>query len=66
MGVKSTITLTREEAEKKYAELKIELSEKRRLRSEACLLEDIELENILEEMNDMVNDGEGFENYSII
>jgi len=64
MGVKSTITLTREEAEEKYIYLKQDLM-KRKLRSEAVGMEDEELEDILCEMNDKASGGEGFENYSI-
>ena len=64
MGVKSTVPLTRSEAESKYVDLKIEAA-KRQLRSEAALLDDKELEDVLEELNDKQAGGEGFENYVI-
>ena len=59
MGVKSTVTLTREEAEAKYKKLYAQIydlgiSE----RNEA-------LEDVLAIMNDIVHGGEGFENYWI-
>lgn len=64
MGVKSTISLTRAEAEGKYVWLKQDEME-RKLRSEAVLLRDKDLENVLEALNDEANGGEGFENYII-
>jgi hypothetical protein len=63
MSVKSTQFLTRTEAEEKYVALILESKElKRKLRSEAVLLDNHELENIL---NDSYHGGEGFENYII-
>ena len=59
MGVKSTITLTRKEAEAKYIELFSELHGQDYPRTNKVL------EDILETMNDAVHDGEGFENYRI-
>jgi len=55
MGVKCTVTLTREEAELKYLKLTGLLNH----------FSDEELENSLERYNDAANHGEGFENYSI-
>jgi hypothetical protein len=60
MGVKSTKILTRLEAEDKYYELQARLDERPILP-----WNDETLENILERMNDEVNGGDGFENYSI-
>lgn len=59
MGVKSTRTLTRAQAEEMYVDLKI------RIRKYSFELSDVELEDELERMNDAVNGGEGFENYII-
>ena len=55
MGVKCTVTLTREEAEAKYLKLTRMLDH----------ISDSDLEDILMHLNDAANDGEGFENYSI-
>ena len=59
MGVKSTVFLTREEAEEKYKDLYVQIC------SRPNPFNDKELEDLLEEMNDMIHDGEGFENYII-
>lgn len=56
MGIQSTIDITREEAEKKYVEIRKEKID-RQLSAEAVLLEDDELEDYIEEE---------FYNYSII
>jgi hypothetical protein len=64
MGVKSTITLSRDEAERKYFNLMLELA-KRQLRASAVPLDNKTLEDVLEVLNDAANDGEGFENYTI-
>lgn len=61
MGVKSTVDLTRERAEEKYIKLKRML-----YAPSSFMYSDLELENILEELNDEVNGGEGFENYRIV
>ncbi len=60
MGVKSEVQLTRQQAEHKYLELKY------RLDKPISNIPDDELKDLLEEMNDSINDGEGFENYRII
>ena len=61
MGVKSTVYLTRAEAELKYHELYAKLHP----RDNKLDLYNQELEDILEDMNDRAHDGEGFENYII-
>lgn len=67
MGVKRTTCLTRQQAEEKFVELHLQDGElQRRLRANAVLLDDEDLENILEVMNDKVHDGEGFCNYMIV
>ena len=55
MGVKSTVLLTREEAEKKYMDLT----------GMGTHVDNKALESALETMNDLLHDGEGFENYII-
>ncbi len=61
MGVKSTVELTRKEAEAKAAELYCKLS-----MGQYYHMSDVDLEDLIESWNDEVNDGEGFENYRII
>ena len=68
MGVKSTTTLTRQEAENKYVDLmKNNPATLRRWRAQAVLMTDKELEDELERLNDATfEDGQGgFDNYSI-
>jgi len=65
MGVKSTRELTRKKAEELYVILKKELSTRIFL-AEAVSMSDNDIEDVLEQMNDNANDGEGFENYRII
>ncbi len=65
MGVKSTVDLTREQAEEKYIELRL-VRVKRQLKAEAVLFSNHELETIIEQMSDSANEGEGFENYNIV
>lgn len=60
MGAKSTVTLTRKEAEQKYIELFTEMIIKIPM-----LLNNSDLENKLEEMNNHIHGGEGFDNYII-
>jgi hypothetical protein len=60
MGVKSTIALTRLEAEGRYYELVTAL-----MRKEGLCFSDVILEAALEELNDAAHNGEGFENYTI-
>ncbi len=64
MGVKSTVTLTREEAIARYVRLLIETKE-RELAATAMLMSNRVLEDVLETVNDEYHDGEGFENYMI-
>lgn len=64
MGVKSTIELTRAEAEARYVELRINQL-RRGLLDDAFKQNDRELEDSLERLNDEAHDGEGFANYSI-
>lgn len=65
MGVKSTVELTRAEAEAKYVDL-VEQLRRRMTRAEAVMLDDRRLEDLLEAMNDALNDGEGFDNFAIV
>ncbi len=64
MGVKSTVYLTYDDAVSKAADLLMNI---RREEFEAKFrtMAKSELEDALEEMNDSLNDGEGFENYRI-
>jgi hypothetical protein len=64
MGVKSTVYLTRKQAEDKFIDLYIQ-RKMGKFRAKAAVLSDTELENKLERWNDEANDGEGFENYII-
>lgn len=66
MGVKSTVYLTREEAERKFVELYMQRKKlQQKARAKAVMLSDTELEDKLEIWNDEAHDGEGFENYLI-
>jgi ribosomal protein L29 len=64
MGVKSTVTLTRQDAMQRLVELKLE---DLRLMFEAQVqtMSNTEIEDELETTNDRVKGGEGFENYMI-
>ncbi len=64
MSVKSTVYLTRAEAEEKCVELRLPAS-RQRLMAQARDLSKAELEAILELLNDREHGGEGFENYVI-
>jgi len=64
MGVKSTVYLTRREAEERYVDLRFE-EIRRYLRAETVLQSNEELEIALERLNDAAKGGEGFENYTI-
>jgi hypothetical protein len=59
MSVKSTVYISRQEAETMYKVLRSILS------NEVLLFSNKELEDILEKMNDKYHGGEGFENYRI-
>lgn len=66
MGVKSTVTLTRREAEDRFVELAVTNDDPRRhFKALAALMDNTELEDALEHANDEANGGEGFENYII-
>jgi hypothetical protein len=66
MGVKSTVTLTRNAAEDLYVSLVTQQDHwRRKFRAEAAMMDDVTLENKLERINDEVNGGEGYDNYSI-
>ena len=66
MGVKSTVELTRQQAEDKFVELFLRSPlQERRARLWAQQHNDKELEDALERMNDLDKGGEGFENYTI-
>lgn len=68
MGVKSTVTLTVQEAIEKYADLKGPTMRRLYMQDALamCVTDRPKLERKLEEMNDATNGGEGFENYTII
>jgi type I restriction-modification system DNA methylase subunit len=68
MGVKSTIFLSREQAETKFVDLMIDarLNEIRiMLKERACQMSASDLTSILADLNDEARGGEGFENYAI-
>lgn len=66
MGVKSTVTLKRADAEEKYVKMMLERPEfKRKFRSEAAGMSERDLEWALERLNYEAHDGEGFENYIV-
>lgn len=60
MSVKSTQAITRQDAEEKYRWLMM------RAHKPEASMTNTELEDELERLNDLVNGGEGFENYRII
>lgn len=60
MGVKSTVHLTRAEAEQRYLSLRERLIGRPHIG-----MTNAQLEIEIERMNDAVNGGEGFENYLI-
>lgn len=64
MGVKSTVTLTRDVAIERYVELVLP-QYRRRLRAQATGMSNKQLEDTLEKMNDERAGGEGFENYIV-
>lgn len=68
MSVKSTRTLSRQDAEERYVELRIEpvvQQIRAAIRVEAASKSDQDLEDDLERLNDAAHAGEGFENYLI-
>lgn len=68
MGVKSTVTLSRTQAEERcidhYLQQQIPTL-KEAIRQSVILLSNSDLEDTLEHLNDESHDGEGFENYCI-
>tara|TARA_Y100000815_G_scaffold240141_1_gene235464 strand:- start:7 stop:216 length:210 start_codon:yes stop_codon:yes gene_type:complete len=69
MGVKSTVELSREEAEARLVDSLIEQRAnemKRILAAHVAQMGDTELEDQLMELNDERAGGEGFENYDIV
>lgn len=64
MGVKSTQEMTREQAERRYAEILAEVARNDGLKL-ARGFSNQELEDHMEAMNDLRAGGEGFENYLI-
>ena len=64
MGIKSTIHLSLHEAIELYAEKRASL-EIDMFRHHAAAMSCKEIEDALEEMNDKLHGGEGFENYNI-
>jgi hypothetical protein len=64
MGVKSTIELTRAEAEEKFIDLWTKMN-RRYIRSKAVCHSSRALEDILEKMDDDQAGGESFNNYRI-
>lgn len=66
MGVKSTVHLSREEAERRYIDHIIETVLRPRLVGQVSYLSDTELEDVIERFNDeKYHDQMGFENYII-
>ncbi len=65
MGVKSTIQLTREEAENRLVYFLLETN-RHYAEITAKSLPDETLENALEELDDLAHDGESYNNYSIV
>lgn len=66
MGVKSTVTLDRGDAENKYADLIVKHGNPHYFIYKTIGgWDDNELAEKLEEMNDQASGGEGFENYTI-
>lgn len=67
MGVKSTVRLTRRQAEDAWVALRLRDEDlSREFRAEAVIMGTVELEDKLEALNDKVKGGEGFENYLIL
>ena len=62
MGVKSTVELTRKEAEAKA----VDLYNKLHMGNYYYHMSDVALEDLIESWNDEAHNGEGFENYRII
>jgi len=65
MGVKSTIQLTRSEAEEKFIDLWMDAN-RRSIKAKAVAMENRELEDIVMQMDDQRSGGESFNNYLII
>ncbi len=65
MGVKSTVELTREQAEERWIDLMLELA-RPEYKGRPIALDSTTLEDLLEVLNDAAHNGEGFENYRIV
>ncbi|PZR93560.1 MAG: hypothetical protein DI537_10615 [Stutzerimonas stutzeri] len=68
MGVKSTISLSREQAEAKFVDLMIDARQdeiRMMLKERAFQMSASDLTAILADLNDEARGGEGFENYAI-
>ncbi|AXQ69916.1 hypothetical protein HOU03_gp352 [Caulobacter phage CcrSC] len=71
MGVKSTVRLSRQEAEERYVRLKLEdQALARSFRAEAVMMTDTQLEDVLERLNDdryrdEYGSSSGYDNYLI-
>ena len=66
MSVKSTVELTHEEAVDKYIHLIRELGSTAGIRDSAENMSSEHLSILLETLNDMTHNGEGYENYRIV
>jgi hypothetical protein len=64
MGIKSTIVLSYSQAIEKFVQLRFE-QERKQYETEAFSFRAKELEEELEKLNDLMSNGEGFENYVI-
>jgi hypothetical protein len=66
MGVKSTVSITREQAEEHFTMLYLQHGDVQSLiRAKAASLADDELGKDLERLNDIASGGEGFKSYRI-
>lgn len=64
MGVKSTVTMSRDAAIERYVELALPQA-RRLLRAQATAMSNKQLEDSIEQLNDERAGGEGFENYIV-
>lgn len=65
MGVKSTVYISRRDAEERYLDGLMEVY-KRKMREDLGKLSNKRLEHLLEIFNDEASGGEGFANYEIV
>jgi hypothetical protein len=67
MGVKSTISMTRQQAEERFTMLYLQHGDVQNLiRAKAASMAEAELGKDLERLNDIASGGEGFESYRIL